>query len=198
MEMLHGLTGWTLRYFAIVESFKSKKKRFGSKKYGRADLMLWEKDVDEGAVKRRGAQVAFRLHDEADFLWTTGAVTASTSISYSTACDATITVSNRTRGRLLDIAKMSAIASENPRNTRSHGHGHGHTRVTSDAHDGESSEMVLTFDDTKYRLDFVAIVEHMKADAAASAPLMEKGVPESVRRINSLASSEMGRSPPIR
>ncbi|KAF2191688.1 hypothetical protein K469DRAFT_695834 [Zopfia rhizophila CBS 207.26] len=70
---LNGLTGWTLRYFAIIDKFRSKNKRLGSKKYGRADIMLWEKEVEDASGKRRGTQVTFRHHDESDKIWTSGA-----------------------------------------------------------------------------------------------------------------------------
>ncbi|KAF2797481.1 hypothetical protein K505DRAFT_139611 [Melanomma pulvis-pyrius CBS 109.77] len=125
VDLLQGLTGWTLRYFGIVDDFKSKRKRFGSKKYGRADIMLWEKEVDVNsqAIRRRGSQVTFRQHEETEFLWTSGTITASTSITFSTGTDATVTVSNRARGKLLNVTKMTTIMSENPRETK-----HEHTR----------------------------------------------------------------------
>jgi hypothetical protein len=139
--MLQGLTGWTLRYFAIVTKFKSKNKRFGSKRYGAADVMLWEKEVDDAAagIKRRGAKVVFRLH-EGDFLWVSGSITASTSISTSTAQDATVSVSSKSRGQLLDVSKMVAIESEAARvSATSHARGH------FEAHE-DLSDLVLTFE----------------------------------------------------
>jgi hypothetical protein len=138
--MLQGLTGWTLRYFAIVTKFKSKNKHFGSKKYGAADVMLWEKEVDDAPaeIKRRGAKVVFRLH-ESDFLWVSGSITTSTSISTSTGLEATVSVSSKSQGQLLDVSKMVAIASEAARLSEV-----AHVKGHSDAHEG-LSDLVLTF-----------------------------------------------------
>ncbi|KAF2265059.1 kinase-like protein [Lojkania enalia] len=77
VELMYCLTGWTLRYFGFIEKFKSKNRRFGNKKHGRADIMLWEKEVEGSASKRHGSQVTFRQHDEADPLWTSGSSTNS-------------------------------------------------------------------------------------------------------------------------
>lgn len=146
--MLQGLTGWAFRYFAIVTKFKTKNKHFGSKKYGKSDVLLWDKEVDDNAlgVKRRGAVVTIRLHEEADFLWMNGYITESTDISYPTGFDATITVSNKARGRLLNVNTMTAIQSESYTNDKEPRHSH--TRSTSDAH-GDYSELVLTFEDAR-------------------------------------------------
>lgn len=213
--MLEGLTGWSLRYFAIVTKFKSKNKRIGSKRYGAADVLLWEKEVDDTAtgIKRRGAKVVFRVH-EGEFLWISGSVTASTSISTSTGQDATISVSSKNRGQLLDVSKMVAIASETAKAS-----GTGHSRGPSDVHE-ELADLVLTFEneqckyesvrvpspqcqDTNYpspdRLDFVNLVTRFKVSAATAAPLSRTatGV-ESMRRVSSLASTDMQMSPPMR
>ncbi|KAF2437571.1 hypothetical protein P171DRAFT_491913 [Karstenula rhodostoma CBS 690.94] len=193
-DMLQGLTGWSLRYFAIVTQFKSKNKRFGSKRYGAADVMLWEKEIDDTAagIKRRGARVIFRLH-EGELLWVSGSVTASTSISTSTGQDSTVSVSSKSRGQLLDVSKMVAIASETARDS-----GIGHSRGNSDAHE-ELSDLVLTFENEQYRLDFVNLVTRFKASAATAAPLSRTatGV-EFMRRVSSLASTDLHMSPPMR
>ncbi|KAL1597696.1 hypothetical protein SLS60_008182 [Paraconiothyrium brasiliense] len=193
-DMLQGLTGWTLCYFAIVTKFKSKNKRFGSKRYGRADVMLWEKEVDDTAagIKRRGAKVTFRLH-EAEFLWVSGSITDSTSISTSAGQDATISVSNKSRGQLLDVSRMIAIASETARPS-----GSGHSRGHSDVHE-DLSDLVLTFENEHYRLEFVKLVTRFKTAAATAAPLSRTatGV-EPVRGMNSLASTDVHMSPPMR
>ncbi|KAJ4352207.1 uncharacterized protein N0V89_007554 [Didymosphaeria variabile] len=193
-DMLQGLTGWTLCYFAIVTRFKSKNKRFGSKRHGRADVMLWEKEVDDttAGFKRRGAKVVFRLH-EAELLWASGSITGSTSISTSAGQDATISVSKKTRGKLLNVSKMVAIASEATRPSDS-----GHSRGHSDVHE-DMSDLVLTFENEQYRLEFVKLVTHFKTAAATAAPLSRTatGV-ESMRRMNSPASTDVHISPPMR
>lgn len=144
--MLYGVSGWSLRYFAIVTKFKLKTKRFGFKKekYGRADVMLWEREIEDNALgsKRRGTVVTFRLHEETDLLWMTGMITQSTEVSYPTGFDATITVANKTRGKLIDIGKMTAIASEGSPKASSHGH----SRHVSESHE-EYSDLVLTFEE---------------------------------------------------
>lgn len=139
--MLQGLTGWTLRYFAIVTKFKSKKKPFGSKRYGRSDVMLWEKEVEDtiNGIKRRGAKVTFRLHEQ-DFLWMSASIIDSTSISTSTGQQATISVSHKERGHLLDVSKMIAIASEAAQPM-----GNAHVGAHPDGHK-ELSDLVLTFE----------------------------------------------------
>lgn len=195
VELLSNLTGWSLRYFAIVDKFRSKNKRWGSKKHGRADIMLWEKEVEENMMKRRGAQITFRVHDEVDDLWTAGAITASTSVSYSSSSDSTLTVSRKTRGHLLDVSKMIAVTSENAQlNERRHTH----TRSASDTNE-DHSEFILTFENSRYRLDFVKLIEEFKAAAMITAPLSRNAtLAESMHRINSVASSEFQMSPPIR
>jgi hypothetical protein len=158
-SMLQGLTGWNLSYFAIVSKFKSKKKRFGSKTYGRSDTMLWEKEVtDTAGVKRRGAAVTFRIHEEGELIWVSGMITLSTKIETSSGSDATIMVSNKTSGKLLHVGRMTAIAEESPS-------GHKHSRSTSDAHE-DYSDLVVSFENSKGKqmvsLDFgcQALVRH--------------------------------------
>ena len=72
VALLAGLTGWTLSFFAIVSKIKSRNRRLGSKKYGSADIMLWEKDLEGGQNKRRVAQLAFRSHGDTEKQWTSG------------------------------------------------------------------------------------------------------------------------------
>jgi hypothetical protein len=176
--MFRGLTGWALRYFAIVSKFKSKNKRFGSKKYGRADVMLWEKYLGDKLI----SAVTLRLHEEAELLWLSGVLTPTANIIYSTGLDATIVVTNKARGKLLDVSKMVAITSENEK-PASH---HVHMRSPSEAKE-DCSDLVLSFESAQYRFEFVRVVEQFKATAAVED--------DSVRRINSLASDL---SPPMR
>ncbi|KAF2014557.1 hypothetical protein BU24DRAFT_451566 [Aaosphaeria arxii CBS 175.79] len=192
VNMLYNMTGWTLRYFAILDKFKSKNKHFWSKKYGRADILLFEKEVDDNSIRRRGTQLVVRLHEEIDFLWTAGSITSSTALSYSS-CEVTLTVSNKTRGRLLNVTNMTAVASEGPTKPQ-----HSHHRSTSDAHE-ELSELVLTFQEERYRLEFDRIVSEFKAAALASAPLTRTAtLAGSMRRFNSVTSNDMHPSPPMR
>ncbi|KAJ4299819.1 hypothetical protein N0V90_005065 [Kalmusia sp. IMI 367209] len=195
IEMLQGLTSWTLCYFAIVTKFKSKNKRIGSKKYGRADVMLWEKEVDDSdaGIRRRGARVTFRLH-EAEFLWVSGGINDTTSISTSAGFDATVAVSNKTRDQLLDVSKMVAVPSPGTAKPS----GTGHSRTSSETQEG-LSDLVLTFENEQYRLEFVKLVTRFKTAAATAAPLSRTATSaDSMRRINSLASADMHMSPPMR
>ncbi|KAL5426249.1 hypothetical protein PMIN05_011727 [Paraphaeosphaeria minitans] len=192
-DMLSALTGWTLRYFAIVTKYRSKNKRFGSKRYGAADVLLWEKEVDEPTtgIKRRGAKVVFRLH-EGEERWVSGSVTAGTRIETSAGQEATVSVEGKSRGRLLDVSRMVAISSEAGTPAPSHARG------DSDAH-GDMAELVLSFENEHYRLAFVNLVTRFKAAAATAAPLSRSatGV-ESLRRVSTRASSEVHMSPPMR
>jgi hypothetical protein len=176
--MFRGLSGWTLRYFAIVSKFRAKNKRFGAKKYGGADVMVWMRDTDDNVT----SAITLRLHEEAELLWMSGALTPSTGIVYSTGLDATIGVKNKAKGKLLDVSKMTAIASE----TEKADIQHAHTRSSSDIKE-EQSDLLLSFEHTKYRLEFVKVIEDFKVAASFSD--------NSVRRINSLASDL---SPPMR
>ena len=113
--MLQGLTGWSLRHFTVGTRVKSKNRRIGSKNYGVADTMIWEKVTDDSTTnrKRRSAKVTFRLH-KADFLWVSACITENTQISRSRGTDITVSVASKATGQLLDIREMVAIASENP------------------------------------------------------------------------------------
>ncbi|CAI6302608.1 unnamed protein product [Periconia digitata] len=185
-EMLQSLTGWTLSYFAIVSKFRSKNRRIGSKRFGRSDVMLWEKEVDDRAagIKRRGAAVTFRLHEDTGMIWVSGKINASTTIEYSSGLDATVTVANKSQGRLLIVSKMVASESENPAEQR-HSRGSSHVEA-------ELSDLVVTFENSRYRLEFVKLVEEYRAAATDAAPS------ESMRRVGSLASSNDSLSPPMR
>ena len=72
VALLAGLTGWTLSFFAIVSKIKSRNRRLLSKKYGPADIMLWEKDLESGQNRRRVAQLTFRSHGDTEKQWTSG------------------------------------------------------------------------------------------------------------------------------
>lgn len=141
--MLRSLSGgWTLCYFAIVTEFRTRRRHFGWRKYDKADVMLWEKEVDDSAlsVRRRGSMITIRLHKETHLLWVTGAITTSSSIANSKCSDATVVVFNRRRGKLLDLGKMTAIESEAPKAPA-----RGHSRSTSDTHE-DRSELELSFE----------------------------------------------------
>lgn len=75
--------------------------------------MFWEKLVDDKTTKsqRRIAKVTFRL-PKADFLWVSGCITETTSISKAKGTELTFSVSNKARGQLLNVRTMVAIASE--------------------------------------------------------------------------------------
>ncbi|PVI05413.1 kinase-like protein [Periconia macrospinosa] len=192
VEMLQSLTGWTLSYFAIVTKFKSKNRRWGSKRFGRADVMLWEKEVDDHVanIKRRGVTVAFRLHADTRLPWITGKIGALTTVEYTSSLDATITVSNKMHGKLLHAGRMMAIESEMPSE-------HKHSRSGSHSDAAELSDLVVTFEDTRYRWEFVKLVEEYRL---AATPLQRIHTSsESMRRIGSLASSnDPISSPPMR
>jgi len=132
--MLLGLTGWTLCYFAIVTKLKAKNKRFGSKRYGRSDLLLWRNN--------HKTMVTFRLHEEIEILWISGAISESTSVSMSSSTDATISVMSKARGKLLDVNCMTAIESELPQSSAA-----GRSRASSEVHEG-SSDFVLMFENS--------------------------------------------------
>jgi hypothetical protein len=138
--MLQGLTGWSLRHFSVGTKLKSKNKRIGSKSYGTADTMLWEKVVDNPTTnrRRRRAKVTFRLH-KADFLWVSACITEDTQISRSRGTEITISIARKAKGQLLDIREMVAIESEEA--TSSHD---GHPSTSDDNND--LSELVLTFE----------------------------------------------------
>lgn len=138
--MLQGLTGWSLRHFSVGTKLKSKNKHIGSKSYGTADAMLWEKVVDDPTTngRRRRAKVTFRLH-KADFLWVSAYITEDTQISRSRGAEITVSVARKAKGQLLDIREMVAIASEEA--TSSHD---GHLSTSDDKND--LSELVLTFE----------------------------------------------------
>src|SRR5216117_2828763 len=107
VEMLQGLTGWALRYFGIVEDIKIKRKRFGNKRHGRADVLVWEKEIDDPAfsIKRRVSQVTFRQHEEGEFPWTSGTITTRSEIRFESGTDLTVTVMNKAKGRFLDVGR---------------------------------------------------------------------------------------------
>jgi serine/threonine protein kinase len=159
VALLLGITGWTLCYFAIIDKFKFKNRRFGSKRYGRADIMLWEKDIRDHTGRRHATQVTLRTHEEGvDGSWFSGTISDLTSITYSNSADAAITVSNKIRGKLLDVTKMAAISSD------SRPSGAEHVRSPSDVtKEKELSELVLTFEESPYRLAFVNLVERFKS-----------------------------------
>jgi len=167
-QLLYYLTGWTLRYFSVVEELCSKNRHIGRKKFGSAHVMLWEKEIEENGIKKRGSQVTFRLHEgsrETGNLWFSGSVNASTTISYSSDSKAVITINNKRRGSLINITKMSAIASKAENNNNSQGI---HTQSAAEG----NSTLVLTFrDGRRYCLDFVSTIERFKDAAALVAPL---------------------------
>lgn len=142
--MLRSLTGWTLSYFAIVTKFRSKNKRFGSKRFGRADIMLWEKEVEDKTlgIKRRGAAVTFRMHEDTDQPWVTGKIGASTTIEYSSGLDATIAVSHKTRGKLLHTGKMVACSADQK-----------HSRTASQP-EADLADLVVTFEDSRCKFRY--------------------------------------------
>ena len=148
VEMLQGLTGWTLRYFGIVEDIKTKRKRFGNKKYGRADALIWEKEIDDPAfsIKRRFSQVTFRQHEEGEFPWTSGTITTKSGIRFESGTDLTVTVMNKAKGRFLDVGRMTAVITEGPSEQRS-----SHSRNSSETQE-DLSDLVLTFQDVRCKL----------------------------------------------
>lgn len=186
--MLHDLTGWSLRYFTIVPKFKSKQGHFRKKSFGGANIMLWEKEVEDRGVRRRQSQITFRLCEEADFLWIAGSITQSTNITYSTSHNATVTIADKTRGRLLDVSKMIAIPGEYPK-----GSGNNYTRNSSNDNE-DLSELIISFENAKDRLEFVNFVERFKIAAESASPI-SKGSSSSV---DSPASNGTYRSLPMR
>ncbi|KAF2108422.1 kinase-like domain-containing protein [Lophiotrema nucula] len=156
VELLFALTGWKLAYFSHVTTFKAKNKFFLTKKYGRADILLWSK---ESLPEPSAFQVTLRQHDEREFLWTSGTIATSTTVtpSSSSPLDATITVSNKFRGVLLDISSMTAITSERSSNATTVSNGPSQDDVEHSDSDGES-KMVLSFEDGVSRQHFSDII----------------------------------------
>ena len=193
MDLFQALTGWTLCYLGVVECFKIKRKHFrSSKRYGRADIMLWERGISSN---QHELQVTFRQQEEADFLWTSGTITPNSSVSFPGSCnDVTLSVSNKTRGKLLDVRRMAAIDEEEKRK--------GNTHAKSSSNAGEElSEMVLTFELAHYRLALLNLIENFKHAATATAPIDELqriSTSVSTMRGNSLASSGMALGLPMR
>jgi hypothetical protein len=179
VELFQALTGWTLCYLGVVECFKIKRKHFRSKRYGRADIMLWERGMSSS---QRELQVTFRQKEETDFLWTSGTITPNSSVSFPGSCtDVTLSVSNKTRGKLLDVRWMTAITDEEEKKK-------GHALARSIANAGEElSEMVLTFELAHYRLALLNLIENFKHAATTTAPLYE------LQRISTSASTKEGK-----
>ena len=59
--------------------------------------------------------ITFRMHGEVELLWVSGTITQATEIEYSSGLDATVIVSDKARGRFLDVERMVAVEAENTR-----------------------------------------------------------------------------------
>jgi hypothetical protein len=137
--------------------------------------MLWERGMSSS---QRELQVTFRQQEETDFLWTSGTITPSSSVSFpGSGTDVTLSVSNKTHGKLLDVRRMAAIVGEEEKKK-----GHAHARSSSNAGE-ELSELVLTFELTHYRLAFLILIEDFKCAATATAPS------DNLQRISTSASA---------
>ncbi|KAF2807287.1 uncharacterized protein BDZ99DRAFT_77748 [Mytilinidion resinicola] len=186
VAFLSALTGWTLKYFATTRPKESKRwPTPRRKKHGPSDVLLWEKLVNTPSDKRTLAQITFRSHTEGEKLWTTATINQMTSISTSSTADATLTISNKVRGSLLDIGKMTA---SQPQASAKELKGSRHHHEQRENH----SEIGLTFQDSPHRLEFLNVIEELKT-ATSSQPFalprrsMASSSSEPFHRINSLA-----------
>ncbi|PSN72543.1 kinase-like protein [Corynespora cassiicola Philippines] len=177
IEMLKSLTGWTLRYFGLVTSFKSKRTLF-DEKYGKASVLLWEKENETRPPGRtvQRAVLTLRMHEEIEFLWLSGSIEGGTTVSNSeNGKDATLSVSHVTKGKLLEEKNMEAIPSTTQQKSK-----HSRSNSSSATHTHESSrKLVLCFPDVQYRRRFGNIVEDFESnelnrhDSLASNSLMK-------------------------